>query len=193
MIQLSDSELSAFRRRCEQAARNGYRIAHGSEYADVLMGELGISEVPNGMKKGSSAHLSHLAGAVQVHRLAPPPEPKPGLVSLKSDPAPDPPKSEAPPSIDLHKEVPISELKLDDAALKAAEEVLLTVEVEPKVDLHAEVPISNLALPASEETTEETTAEEESTESPATEEEAASKAEPAQEASTSKKGRRRGR
>lgn len=107
-MQLSDSQLSAFRSRCLRASMKGYDIARASVYLKALAEETGSADAPEGVKEGSAAHLLAMAEAAMEARAsggkkpkgkaAPkPPAPK------KAEPEPEP---ETDPAPDAEEEVP---------------------------------------------------------------------------------------
>lgn len=81
-MELSDSDLVAFRSRCLMAAERGYTIARAEEYMEAMEAEVGgMIAPPDGAEVASAAHLAMLAEAVMAAREG-------GPKKIKKDPKP---------------------------------------------------------------------------------------------------------
>lgn len=104
-MQLSDSQLSAFRSRCLRASMKGYDIARSSLYLKALAEETGSADAPEGVKKGSAAHLLAMAEAAMETRASGK-KPKAKAAPKAAAPKKAEPEPETDPAPDADEEVP---------------------------------------------------------------------------------------
>lgn len=95
MNELSNADLQDFRDRCLQAATYGYEIGLADLYVATLAVEVGQEIVPEGLAKGSAAHLLDLAN--QALELRASGGKKPKKAAKATEPVKEPePKVETP-------------------------------------------------------------------------------------------------
>lgn len=104
MASFTDAQLEALRKQCVQAEARGYTIANINPTLNSLAEETGVKDAPEGVKKGSVAHLLALVLEAKEQRAgkpkpkAPKAEPKP---APKAEPKPAPKPVEPEPVVEV--------------------------------------------------------------------------------------------